>query len=51
MLHGRSSSDFIDRMDADRQEEKGTTETGARAEIYAAEAQKSTFCREQTAVF
>lgn len=42
---------FIDRLDADRQEEMGTTTTSARAEIYAAETQNPPFVGSKTAVF
>jgi hypothetical protein len=42
---------FIDRMDADRQEEMGTTTTSARAEMYAAETQNPPFVGSKTAVF
>lgn len=43
--------DFIDRMDASRQEDRGTTATSARDEIYAAEAQNPPFVGSKTAVF
>jgi hypothetical protein len=44
-------ADFIDRMDADRQEERVTTRTGTRNEIYAIEAQNPPFVGSKTAVF